>query len=519
MSELSLKKTTSKNSGGYNSQSFNDYQDDYYDEIIEADLNDKITGEDNIIFIPADDILKEREHLIEEAKENFCLDRPQAILAMIYLNWSSDFMAIWYENEDTEGKKEKAGIILSRKAKKFLKQNGVEVNGDHCLTCYEDKNDSFYSLSCGHQFCAECWTEYLKEKLKNPLGALFATCQQSGCNCVVPEEVYKKFITDKQLLEKLDKAIIKNFINRNEDYKQCINPKCNYYAKSTMHSSFEVKCLCGSTYCFKCSKDIHRPCSCEMFEKWLQLNDSTKNDDKWIEANTKECPHCHQKIEKSQGCNYMLCNKQAGGCGHAFCYVCETDWAKHSQDHFKCNKYTEAVKARENKASKLKEELKRNDFYFSLYMNNKRACEILNTKTRNDLEEKLNLLVTLKNLPVLETKFITEALNVTIKGKNLLKNTYIFGYYMADSGIKKPFFEHEQGILQYWTEELHRHLIDDQLGSIIQEEGHDAFNEKLKNYKNSVNNIMGSVQKYSKGLIDDIENNFQSEIDFKLLNG
>ena len=148
-------------------------------------------------------------------------------------------------------------------------------------------------------------------------------------------------------------------------------------------------------------------------------------------------------------------------------------------------------------------------------MNNLRACEILDTKTRNEIGEKINLIVTLKNLPILETKFIIEAINTTIKGKRLLKNTYIFGYYMKDQ--KKPFFEHEQGILQYWTEELHRHLIDDQLNNIIQEDRYTEFTNKFKDYKNTLNNIIGSIQKYSKGLIDDIENNFITEIDYKLL--
>ena len=514
-SDLSLKKTVSKNSECFGSQSFNEYQEDYDYEFNEGDLNNQITDE-NISFVPEEDILKKREKMIEEASEKLGLERPQAILAMIYFEWNIDKLDDWYDDVDKH--MVKAGIELSPKTKELLKQQGVEENGDCCLTCYEEKSEdkNFDSLSCGHQFCGECWTEYLKEKLKNPLGALSAKCQQSGCTCVVPEDLYKKYITDKVLLEKLDKAIFKNYINRNEDLKQCPNPKCHYYSESNMHSAREVNCLCGTTYCFKCSKDTHRPCTCEMFEKWLRLNDSTKNDDKWIEANTKECPHCHQKIEKSQGCNYMLCNKSAGGCGHAFCYVCETDWAKHSQDHFNCNKYTDAVKQKEQKANKLKEQLKRTSFYFNLYMNNKRACEILNTKIRNDIEEKINLLVTLKNMPVLETKFISDAINTTIKGKSLLKNTYIFGYYMKDSD-KKQYFEHEQGILQYWTEELHRHLIDDQLILIIQEDKYNAFTERLKQYKNSVNNIIGSIQNYSKGLVDDIENNFQSDIDYKLL--
>ena len=496
-----------------NSQSFNDYQEDIDYEIGDEDLGNQITDE-NITFIQEEDVLKEREKMIQEAIEKLCLERPEAILAMINFEWNIDNLDNWYD--DVDNNRIKAGIELSPKAKEMLKQQNVPENSDCCLTCYEEKNDTFFSLGCGHQFCGDCWTEYLKEKLKNPLGALSVKCQQIGCNCIVPEEVYKKFFAnDKVILEKIDKAIFKNFINRNEDLKQCPNPKCHFYAKSRMHSAREINCICGTTYCFKCSKDTHRPCSCEMFEKWVKNNESTKNDDKWIEANTKECPHCHQKIEKSQGCNYMLCDKRAGGCGHAFCYVCETDWAKHSQDHFNCNKYTEAVKNKEKKANQLKEKLKRADFYFKLYMNNKRACEILDTKTRTDIEEKINLLVTLKNIPILETKFIGEAINTTIKGKRLLKNTYIFAYYMKDE--KKPYFEHEQGILQYWTEELHRRLIDDQLSNVIQQETYNDFTNAFKDYKNSVNNIIGSIQKYSKGLIDDIENNFITEIDDKLL--
>ena len=149
-------------------------------------------------------------------------------------------------------------------------------------------------------------------------------------------------------------------------------------------------------------------------------------------------------------------------------------------------------------------------------MNNKKACEILDKETREDIGEKINILITLKNMPILEMKFINEAIDTTIKGKKLLKNTYIFGYYMKDNE-KKDYFEHEQGILQYWTEELHRYLIDDQLSSVIEEDNYISFTEKFKNYKNSLNNIIESIEKYSKGLIDDIENNFISEIDYKLL--
>ena len=495
-----------------NNPSSNDFQDYDYDyEYNEDDLNQQIVIDENINFIEEKDILNEREKMILEATEKLFLERNLAILVMIYYEWNLDKLDNWYE--DVDQNRIKVGIELSENLKKQFKKEGIESFGNSCLICCEDKNDDFYSLSCGHEFCADCWKEYLLEKLKAPLGALQVRCPQQNCTCIVGEDVYRKFIKDKNLLEKLDKAIYKNFINRNEDFKQCPNPHCHYYSKSNMHSAREIKCKCGISYCFKCSKESHRPCSCEMIQKWNKLNDNSKNDEKWIQANTKECPHCHQKIEKSKGCNYMLCDKRVGGCGHAFCYVCETDWAKHSQDHFNCNKYTDAVKNKEKNANKIKQLLKRYDFYFSRYMDLKKGVEHLNQKIRIDIGEKITFLFDLKNLSVIETQFILDAVETVISGTNLLKNTYVFGYYMKDNA-KKDYFEHEQGILQYWTEELRRLLTDDHLNQIIQEENFGLFNDFLKNYKNSVNNIISSIQKYSKGLIDDIENNFISEIDF-----
>ena len=49
-------------------------------------------------------------------------------------------------------------------------------------------------------------------------------------------------------------------------------------------------------------KESHRPCTCELIDKFICLNRNTSLDDydkRRIEANTKECPHRHQKIQKN----------------------------------------------------------------------------------------------------------------------------------------------------------------------------------------------------------------------------
>ena len=517
MSDLNLGKEKSSQSNEIEEN----YEDDYnYDNYDENELNNNIISDEINTFLEENEIIKERENAINEAMEKLFLERDEAILALIYLEWNLDKLEFWYENPDEN--KIKAGIELSEKTKKKLKESGVESNGNECLICCEEKNDKFFSLKCGHQFCPECWKEYLKEKIKTPLSALLASCPQDGCTLKVYEKLYSKFLTDKPSLSKLDKAIYKNFINRNEDIKQCPNEKCKYYVKSTDHSAKEIVCPCGTFYCFKCLKEPHRPCSCELYQKFISINRNTNTEDddkRWIEANTKECPHCHQKIQRSQGCNYMLCDKKAGGCGHAFCYVCETDWAKHSQDHFNCNKYTDAVKNKEKRAKQIQFELDRDlkkyeryDFYYPRYMNFKNSVEICQKKLKEDLKEKINLLMVMQNLQAIETKFITDALEAIIKAKTTLKNTYIFGYYMKDTN-QKELFEHSQGILEFNTESLHRLLIDDNLQLLIEADNRDLFMNIFQEYKDNINKKTAAINKFRLSLLEEVENKFIGDLD------
>lgn len=161
MSDLNLQKEKS-------SQEY-EYEDYDYDNFDENDLNNQIiTNEYN--FLEEDEIIKEREKVIKEAMEKLFLNKDDAILAMIYFQWNVDKLDNWYENVDEN--KIKAGIELSKKTLEKLKKEGVESNGQNCLVCFEDKNDKFFSLKCGHQFCPDCWIEYLKEKIKSPFSAL-----------------------------------------------------------------------------------------------------------------------------------------------------------------------------------------------------------------------------------------------------------------------------------------------------------------------------------------------------------
>ena len=123
----------------------------------------------------------------------------------------------------------------------------------------------------------------------------------------------------------------------------------------------------------------------------------------------------------------------------------------------------------------------------------------------------------MRNLPIIETEFIIEALNTLVKAKNTLKYTYIFGYYMKDNN-KKDYFELKQGFLESNQEKLYKYLLVDKvLDEILDTDIYYEFTKGFQQYKNYVNNMILIINKYNKDLNDEIENSFINEINNELL--
>ncbi len=66
----------------------------------------------------------------------------------------------------------------------------------------------------------------------------------------------------------------------------------------------------------------------------IDLNNIDPRDAEYVLRNTVECPGCHARIQRNEGCNHMTCNqivasgpRQGERCGHQFCYICLRAWA------------------------------------------------------------------------------------------------------------------------------------------------------------------------------------------------
>jgi len=481
---------------------------------------------DNKHIINEDDIIKLREELIDKAMEELFLKREDAIIAMLFLKWNSDKFDEWYE--DTEQSKVKAGIELSDESKNKFEESKIKLNGNKCLICGDERNEKFRSLNCGHQFCPECWKDYLSVKIKLPLNALQVTCPQFGCNCIVYESFYSLFLDNSTPEYKIfQKAVYKNFISRNEDIQQCPNPECNLYYKSDCHMPREIICSCGTSYCFRCSQN-HIPCTCEMFEKWNKMDrpkisyesDEMKNL-KWIEAYTKECPNCHQKIEKKSGCNYMLCDGKAGGCGFAFCYVCECPWQSHN-NHYICNNQTQEVLNKQKYQEKLKKEIEKESFisddskkdiHYSIYFYNYYESKIENLEKKSKEEFKIYIYAFCITFTSSDTEFIFENLDKIIMIEKIIKNSYILEYCLKDKE-KKKLLEKERDKLLLQAEKILDLFA--KLRDIFLRYDSD-FAIDLDKIKKELYVEMFSTEVEKNKFIDYIERNLMDDIDEEIL--
>ena len=451
-----------------------------------------------------------RNTLINEVSEFTYLNNDEAIRLLIFYKWNiEDLKDKFYDC--SEKILSEAGINQSQSSLKSLEKKGINPNNKECYICYcpETKLNPLYSLKCKHNFCSSCWFEYLEAKLSEINSLLFSTCPQENCNLYVSETVFYKFF-DKNIKETtiFRKSLLKYFTEKNSNIKWCINPNCGACIRSTNKSSIEIDCVCGTNFCFRCLRQGHRPCSCLMTELWEKRDNEDSANVKWLHLNTKQCPKCSKFIEKNQGCNHMTCKKEAGGCGHEFCWLCFSDWFNHSTaTHQNCNVY----KAEKKSTNNSKFELEKFIFYFDRYKNHDKAL-IHALKLRNSICYYIEVLNQTKNLPLSELYFLNDAIESMIKSRKFLKYTYVFGFYMLELKEKK-FFEHRQSLLESNTDRLHELLENETITNIMAIYNFKEFLDEFTNFKNIIINLSAATDKYLTNLMTEIENGMMHLID------
>ncbi|KAA6377493.1 MAG: putative ubiquitin-protein ligase [Streblomastix strix] len=220
-------------------------------------------------------------------------------------------------------------------------------------------------------------------------------------------------------VEQFNQYIQDNFIeSQRNKLCYCINPRCTYVAKCEDPLRYDVNCICGVRFCFKCARSNHVPSTCDMMQQWEKMTKSESANFLWIQANTKKCPLF--------------------------------DWASHN-DHFSCNTPAN-LRPSEFQASKAKEELDYSRFYYERVDEQKKSLRFAQNQLE-DVQFKMKLFQTLHKCDEKVTEFIRESALTLVRCREFILHSYIFAYSIPRCQAKS-LFEMQQGDLLASTEQL-----------------------------------------------------------------
>ena len=99
--------------------------------------------------------------------------------------------------------------------------------------------------------------------------------------------------------------------------------------------------------------------------------------------------------------------------------------------------------------------------------------------------------------------FLDKALETVIESHQILKNTYIYGYFITNKDYSS-IFRYQQEILRVKVDLLHD-KIEMNLLEIIKEDNPEAFKKIFNSFKGEVFSLMGAIEKFKENILVDIE--------------
>jgi len=194
-----------------------------------------------------------------------------------------------------------------------------------CPICSDDTHD-FATLTCGHQLCHGCLNNMLDlaihAKNSQNLHCPNPQCKNhEGASTPLTIDDIQKFATPRKVAA--FEEIITNEALAGLGIKHCPTPGCPNQFEVENDQPMSRRCdFCSRRYCVQCLIQHPERVSCAAARAMKNMPEAERATEEWKRANTKQCPHCHANIERSEGCNHMTCRK----CNYEFCWLCMIRW-------------------------------------------------------------------------------------------------------------------------------------------------------------------------------------------------
>lgn len=213
-----------------------------------------------------------------------------------------------------------------------------------CGVCLEEqRGDRFVRLDCGHVFCGDCLGEQARLHVKE--GSLDALkCPEPGCKDPLSVHVLRRLL-EPEAFDRWEQLMLQRALDSMPDAAYC--PRCSTLSLEDAQDNCAECSKCFFVFCTLCNEGRHPGVQCVSAETRLAMlrrkaegggaaavAELRRKEHEImslaeIEKTSKPCPACGMAIQRSEGCNKMVC----GNCNAFFCYKCGKQISGY--DHFK----------------------------------------------------------------------------------------------------------------------------------------------------------------------------------------
>ncbi|PIA38597.1 hypothetical protein AQUCO_02700070v1 [Aquilegia coerulea] len=485
-------------------------EDDYYsDDNVYDDLTETINTtttmnsfgrdkEKNYTVLSEYDLRQRQEDYMTEVSNLLCVSKAVALILLREYNWSVNKLhEAWFANE--EQVRNKVGLI--EKKPPIINGNTIMA----CKICY--KRETVYDAGCGiHSFCSLCLKNYITKSIVNDgAGCLNLRCPDPSCSVPIDQDLIKKVVSAKDNLTYF-RYLVRSYFEGNSNIKLCPAANCTYAVEykykvvSCSRSNCDVTCVCTHSFCWKCMEEAHSPVDCGTAAKWISKRREETETMNWILAKCKPCPECKEPLDSTdikKICSAASCNRMTCKCGFVYCWLCHSRWK--DTLHI-CQIELGADQIKRKRAKSLM------DRYTDYYSRQWAANESIRECAKKNLQELqavyMEKLKNVQGMTSSQLSFITEAWQLIIESRCVLKWTYADRYYLPGGEMKSQLSEYLQSEaesclerLQHCAEEFNVHHHSNGYGLDF-----NVFCEKLSNLTNVTQDLFMK-------LVQELENN------------
>ncbi|PIN17281.1 putative E3 ubiquitin ligase [Handroanthus impetiginosus] len=479
-----------------------DSDDDFYyssdDDEVEQSADDGGEVDPDFIAVSApkkhykilkeEDIKRLQENDIAAVSDVLSVSKGSATALLCRYNWNlSSVYDNWFSDEPAGSSSPK------RKSQKQI-----------CKICFEDKNKTMLSSSCGHLFCSDCFRTYISTSINDGPGCLTLLCPEPDCKAFIDSDMVDS-LTFRDDKVKYYRYLNRSYVESTKNRKWCPAPGCEFAVEIDLTcENYDVMCDCSYKFCWNCMEESHRPVDCTTVAKWIEKNSSEAENTSYILAYTKPCPKCRKAIEKNQGCNHMTCRQP---CRFEFCWVCLGPWKEHGS-YYDCNKYKEKeeVSELEKNRENARKYLERYTHYYERWDANDKAMKRAVTDLSRARNEHVDKLAKVQEDVPAQMEFVIDAWDQIVECRRVLKWTYAYGYYVEQG--KMDFFVYLQGEAEFALERLH-HCAEKEMGEYLSAE---CPSKDFKDFRTKLVDLTTVTRNYFENLVRALENNL-SEVE------